>query len=172
MNTNEILDEPMLAAADAAAITLLTERLQDAWACGDGAAYGSLFMPDARYVEATGFRAKGAKMIAERHQKVFDTIFKFSTIGGKYFSERQTLTPDIVLIHSEGNVLFPGESWEKLKPNGLVTMCLLKRNGEWKIASFHNTPTGKFRKIKFIFRFFLSRRFMFSAAWKKAKDPI
>ena len=160
----------VLSQSDNAAIDSVLKNMQDAWASGNGIAYASLFFEDATYVEAPGLRVSGNQMIGERHQKIFDTIFKYSRIDGKYYSEIQPLTNDVVLIHLEGNVFFPGEkSTEKIKPNGLVTICLLKRNDVWKIISFQNTPTGKFRGLKFMARFLFSRIYMFSAEWKKAE---
>jgi uncharacterized protein (TIGR02246 family) len=159
----------MITEQDKAHIDEVLKKMAAAWAAGDGTAYGSLFLEDAHYVEAPGFRAVGAKMIGERHQQVFDTFFKYTRIGGDYQREIQALTPDVVVIHSEGNVYFLGEQDKKLAPNGIVSMCVVKRANDWKIASFQNTPTGKFRRPQFFFRFLRSRFYMMSAKWKKEK---
>jgi uncharacterized protein (TIGR02246 family) len=158
-NSNKITIAP----GDDTAINGLLEKLGDAWARGDGQAYASLFLEDARFVGAPGFRLTGNKMIGEEHQEMFDGIFKFSRIDGKYDREMQALTPDVVLVHSYGNVFFPGESEKNAKSTGLTMICLLKRNGIWKIASFQNTRTGKFGGIKFIWRFLFSRIHLFRA---------
>jgi uncharacterized protein (TIGR02246 family) len=150
-------DKKMITEQDRAMIDEVLKKLAAAWAAGDGAAYGSLFLDDARYVEAPGFRALGAKMIGDRHQKIFDTFFEHTRIDGKYPQDIQVLTPDVVIIHSQGTVYFPGEGDKLLAPNGLMSMCLVKRDGDWKIASFQNTPTGKFRMVKFFLRFLRSR---------------
>ena len=152
----------MITDEDNALINLLLKKMTDAWAAGDGAAYASVFMEDARYIEGPGFRALGAKMIGERHQAVFDSIFKNTKIGGDYPNSIQALTSNVVIFHSEGNVLFPGETGKNLPPNGIISMCMLKTGTEWKIASFQNTPTGKFRGIKFFVRFLISRLFLFT----------
>jgi len=150
----------MISEQDKAQIGEVLKKMRDAWAAGDGAAYGSVFLDDARYVEAPGFRAIGARVIAERHQKIFDTFFKNTRIDGSYPSEIQVLTPEVVIIHSAGTVYFPGEGGKTIPPNGIMSACLVKRNNEWKIASFQNTPTGKFRMIKFFLRFLRSRLYM------------
>jgi uncharacterized protein (TIGR02246 family) len=150
-------NKKMITEKDSTMIDQVLKKMAAAWAAGDGAAYGSLFLDDARYVEAPGFRAVGTKMIAERHQKIFDTFFKHTTIDGDYSRDIQVITPDVVIIHSQGAVYFPGEAGKKLEPNGVMSMCMVKRNNEWKIASFQNTPTGKFRGIKFFLRFLRSR---------------
>jgi uncharacterized protein (TIGR02246 family) len=153
----------MLTEDDKTFINALLKGMADAWAAGDGFAYSSAFWDDARYVEAPGFRATGKKMIGERHQKVFDTFFKNTRIDGDYPRTLHVLTPDVVLVHSEGNVLFPGETGKGLPPNGLITMVVQKKQGVWKMAAFQNTPAGKLRGIKFFARFLLSRWRYFTA---------
>ena len=147
----------MLTAHDTEAINDILRKMADAWANGDGAAYGSLFWKDANYVEAPGNRVAGNKIIAARHHDIFASFFKNTRIDGDYKRAIQPLTDEVVLIHGEGNVLFTGESSKNVKPNGLVTTTLLKRNGVWKIIAFQNTPTGKFRGLKFMWRFFKSK---------------
>ena len=150
----------MITDDDNALINLVLKKMTDAWSAGDGAAYASVFMQDARYIEAPGFRARGAKLIGERHQAIFDGIFKNTRINGDYPKSIQPLTSNVVIFHSEGNVLFPGETGKNLQPNGIISICLLKTGGEWKIASFQNTPTGKFRGVKFFIRFLRSRLYL------------
>lgn len=162
----------LIAHADEAAISETLKKLNDAWACGDGAAYSSLFIEDARFVAAPGFRITGNKKIGERHQKSFDSIFKFSRIDGKYNKEIQPLTQDVVLVYLVGNVFFPGETENNSRPTGLTTMCFVKRYGVWKIALFQNTSTEKFGIVTFMLRFLFSRIYLFSPEWKKANKQM
>jgi len=151
----------ILSENDKAAIEDLLRRMQYAWAVGNGKLYGDCFAVDAHYVEATGSRVIGKEIIAERHQKIFDTFFKSTTIEGTRDVEYQVIDEQVVLVHSAGNVYFPGESGKELEPNGLVSMCVAKQEGKWQIKSFQNTPTGKLRKLKFFLRFFKSRFYLF-----------
>ncbi len=152
-NTGEIL----LSTEDEKAISSLLDKLTSSWADGDGESYGSVFTEDAHYIDAPGYLVIGSKTIAERHQNIFVTFFKNTRIDGKYKTILRPLTPDVVLVHGQGTVLFPGESEKNACPNGIMTVCIVKRNGQWQIASFQNTPTGKWRKIKFMLRFFKSK---------------
>ncbi len=147
----------LLREEDKKAINLLLGKLSDAWGGGNGESYGSVFTEDAHYVEAPGNWVIGRKIIAERHQKIFDTFFKNTRIDGKYETTLQPITPDVVLVHGKGTVLFAGESEKNAAPNGIMTICIVKRNGLWQIASFQNTPNRTWRGIKFIWRFFKSR---------------
>lgn len=158
-----------LAEADQTAISNLLAQMRTAWEQGDGQAYGANFTEDARYVNAPGQRVVGAAAIGATHQHVFDTFFKHTHLGSRYDNEVQPIAPDVVLIHSSGPVLFPGETEGKVAPNGLMTMLVVKRDGAWKIASFTNTQTGKARNVKFFWRYLKSRAHAFAAEWSKAR---
>lgn len=135
----------------------LMARLSEAWERGDGAAYASVFSEDAQYVSAPGERVYGRKAIAESHQRVFDTIFKDSKLGREYPISFRRIAPDVVLVEATGSVLFPGEIERNIAPNGLMTLVLARQGDVWRIVSFQNTPTGRFRKVNFIWRYFVSR---------------
>jgi uncharacterized protein (TIGR02246 family) len=123
-------------------------------------------------VGVVGFRLVGNKVIRERHQEMFDSIFKFSRLDGMPGKVIQPLTQDVVLVHSDGDIYFPGELAKNVKPSGLRTLSLVKRNGVWKVASFQNTPTGSFRHLKFIGRFLSSRIYLLRPEWKKAYKQV
>jgi uncharacterized protein (TIGR02246 family) len=158
-----------LAVNDEAAINQTLQNMCDAWACGDAGAYASLFIPDAVFVGVFGFRVVGSEAIGQRLQKVFNSIFKFSRIDIQNNNKIQALTPDVVLVHTDGNVLFPGEFNKKLKPHGLRTLSLVKQNGIWQIASFQNTPVGKFLTLQFMWRLLFSRVYLLNPTWKSAE---
>ena len=132
-------------------------RLRDAWERGDGEAYATLFSEDAQYVTAPGERLHGRQSIAMSHQAIFQTFFRDTRLGRNYRSILRPIAPDVVLVESEGSVLFPGEKESSVPPNGLMTLVLVRRPDGWRIASFQNTPTGRFRSFRFIGRYFLSR---------------
>ena len=153
---------------DKIAIDHLFDQLSDAWDCGDGEAYASLFLEDAVFVGVFGFRLKGRSIIKERHQDVFNGIFKYSRLESMCGKQLQPLTNDVVLIHSDGDIYFPGEVAANSNPSGMRTLSVVKVDGTWKVASFQNTPTGSFRHIKFVFRFLRSRFYLLNPTWKKA----
>jgi uncharacterized protein (TIGR02246 family) len=132
-------------------------RLREAWERGDGEAYGSLFSEDAQYVTAPGERMHGRKSIADSHQKIFNTFFKKTKLGRDYPSSLRQITPDVFLVESAGSVLFPGETEHKVAPNGLLTLVVARQDNVWRIVSFQNTPTGKWRKARFLWRYLRSR---------------
>jgi uncharacterized protein (TIGR02246 family) len=159
----------MIDEADQTAISSLLAQMRTAWEQADGQAYGANFTDDAHYVNAPGQRVVGAAAIGATHQHVFDTFFRNTHLGSQYDNEIQPIAPGVVLIHSSGSVLFPGETESKVAPNGLMTMLVVKRAGTWKIASFTNTQTGKARNLKFFWRYLKSRAHPFTAEWSKAR---
>gem|GEM_PF-1329124 len=157
---------------DEIAINQTLTNLCDAWACGNAAAYASLFTTDAVFVGVFGFRLVGNQQIQPRLQKVFNSIFKYSQLDIEGNYKLQALTPDVVLVHTDGNVLFPGEFTKKLKPHGLRTISLLKQNGVWKVAAFQNTPHGKFLHLQFMGRLLMSRMYVLNPTWKNHQKQI
>lgn len=139
------------------AVRAVMVRLREAWERGDGEAYASLFSEEAQYVSAPGERVHGRQAIAESHQSIFDTIFRATKLGRNYPSRMRRLTADVVLVEATGSVLFPGEREEEVAPNGLMSLVVARHGDAWRIESFQNTPTGRFRKLNFIGRYFRSR---------------
>jgi uncharacterized protein (TIGR02246 family) len=139
------------------AVIELLGRLRDAWERGDGEAYGELFSEDAQYVTAPGERMHGRKAISESHQRIFDTFFKGTKLGRNYPVRMDEIRPDVVLVEASGSVLFPGEDEQRVAPNGLMTLVVTKNDADWRIVSFQNTPTGRFRSFRFISRYLRSR---------------
>jgi uncharacterized protein (TIGR02246 family) len=138
-------------------VRTLLDRLARAWERGDGRAYGALFYEDAQYIEAPGVRVRGRDMIAARHQRIFDSLFRGTRIASNTPAVIRPIAEDIVLVESSGAVVFPGEDASRVEPNGLMTLVVKREADEWRIVSFQNTPTGRFRSMRFICRYFLSR---------------
>jgi uncharacterized protein (TIGR02246 family) len=154
------------------AVMELIGRMAGAWQRGDGEAYGALFADDAQYVTAPGERLHGRRAIEESHQRVFDSFFKNTRVGRDYPIQLRVLTPDVVLVEACGSVLFPGETENAVPPNGLMTLVLTKVDETWRIVSFQNTPTGRLRNLRFIFRYLLSRLWLFRREWAKGKQHM
>lgn len=154
-------DEVRIAAEDEAAIRGLLDRMGEAWASGDGAAYASVFSEDASYLAAPGQRTVGRQEIAESHQRIFDSVFKGTRLGRGYALRLQPVTPDVVIVHGSGAVLFAGEKEETVAANALLTMVAARQGPSWQFVSFSNTPTGRGRNARFVWRFLVSRLAMF-----------
>jgi uncharacterized protein (TIGR02246 family) len=155
-----------------AAINGLLLQMGEAWERGDGAAYGSVFTDDARYVSATGTRTVGREQIAASHQQIFDSFFAGTRLGSSFPVELQPLATGLVLIHASGAVLFAGEPEQAVAANGLLTMVAVATDDGWRIASFANTPTGKARSARFVLRYLRSRLRAFQTESAKARTHM
>jgi uncharacterized protein (TIGR02246 family) len=158
-----------LAPEDEAAIRALLDRMGQAWARGDGEAYASVFSEDATYDNAPGQRVVGRQEIAASHQRIFDSVLRHTRLGSGYPVRLQPVTPEVVLVHASGAVLFAGEDEAKVPPNGLLTMVAARRGDRWQFVSFSNVPTGKGRNVRFLWRFLVSRLAAFRAEVVKAR---
>jgi len=114
-------------------------------------------------VNAPGERVHGRKSIAESHQAIFDTFFKETKLGRSYPYSLRRIAPEVVLVEAAGAVLFPGENENNVAPNGLMTLVLARQDNAWRIVSFQNTPTGRWRTFKLLRRYLLSRFSVFRA---------
>jgi uncharacterized protein (TIGR02246 family) len=148
---------PVLATTDEQAVRRVLEQMGAAWVAGDADAYAELFAPDAHYVTAPGARDIGREAIRETHRKIFATIFRGTRLGSGYPVKLQPVRDGIVLVHSSGAVLFPGEDERRVPPNGLLTMLVVREGDVWRVAAFANTPTGRARSVRFLWRYLASR---------------
>ncbi|WP_257351115.1 SgcJ/EcaC family oxidoreductase [Pseudalkalibacillus decolorationis] len=134
---------------DVKEIENLFEKLTIAWDKGDGTAYGSCFTDDADYVTFQGEHLQGKKAISETHQELWNGILKGSTLLGE-IKKLNFIEPDVAIFHGHGVVKL---RWQRQAPNkrdSINTNIVIKQNGQWKIAAFHNsriTKPGLMQKI-------------------------
>jgi len=161
-----------LSPQDETAINDVLALMREVWERGDGAAYAAVFSDDARYVSATGIRTVGREAIASSHQQIFDSFFVGTRLGSSYPTELQPVAPAVVLVHATGAALFGGEHEHQVAPNGLLMMVLVARAGDWTVASFANTPTGRGRNVRFALRYLRSRLSALRAEASKARAHV
>ncbi|MFI6026797.1 SgcJ/EcaC family oxidoreductase [Amycolatopsis magusensis] len=107
--------------------------MQRAWNAGDGAAWGSHFAEDADFVDAVGRIQRGRAVIADEHQKIFDTIYRGSVLEIRQIGVRQ-LGDDLLLLHTESTLQVPAGPRE-----GTVDAVQTKLVRGGLIHAFHNT---------------------------------
>ena len=131
-------------AADEAAIRENVRQMEAGWNTKSGALFAKPFADDADYVVINGLHFQGRKTIDEAHQRIFETIFKDSTLS---LSVKQIrfLRPDATLVHVTGhNKTRRGEVTNET--DVIVTLVMLKDEGAWKIAAFQNTEISAARQ--------------------------
>ena len=129
-------DLPAKRDANTAAVQALFAELIAAWGRGDGHAYGARFTDDADYVAFDGSHTRGRRVIAESHQKLFQTWLKGTRLTGQ-IERLRFLAPDVALVLATGATLVAGRDLP-VRPS-IQTLVAVKRDGVWRFAAFHNT---------------------------------
>jgi uncharacterized protein (TIGR02246 family) len=129
--------------ADQLAIERLITSLEDAWARGDAAAFASRFANDGTFTNILGMFFHGRDAFRERHDDVFRTVFKGSTLALQVAALR-FIRPDVAIADLDADLrgytaLPPGL---RAMPDGAVRtrllMVLVREHGDWWISTYHN----------------------------------
>ena len=129
MGTTETIDD--------SALRQVPERMADAWARSDPAAFTAAFAPDANVVIA------GTCLLGREAALAYISL----AFAGPFRSTRvildpvyiKRLTPDLALLVTEGGVLLPGEA-EPGPGRALRGTWLLARTGEeWLVEAYHSS---------------------------------
>lgn len=126
--------------ADDAAVRENVRQMEAGWNAKSGALFAKPFAEDADYVVINGTHIRGREAIDKGHQRIFDTVFKDSTLA---LSVKQVrfLRPDVAVVHVDGRntVKQAGEArvW-----NAIITLVMVRDGGAWKITAFQNTQVA------------------------------
>ncbi|MFK4086878.1 SgcJ/EcaC family oxidoreductase [Kribbella sp. NPDC020789] len=117
------------------AIEAVLERLAEAWARGDAAAYAAEFTADATYVTWVGTVYRGRDDIATGHDALFGKYLK----GTRMFTELVSLQP----LDDRAAIAVTRGDVAKKHPRRLTkvqTFTLVREgDGQWRVAAFQNT---------------------------------
>lgn len=128
---------PKTQADDEAAIRENVKQMESGWNTKSGASYARPFAQDADFVVINGMHIQGHEAIEKNHQRIFDTIFKNTTVS-LTVKQVRFLRPDVAVVHVSGHRDAP-EAERKLVMDATMVMVMTKEGGQWKIASFQNT---------------------------------
>jgi uncharacterized protein (TIGR02246 family) len=123
------------ATADEAALRENVKYLETGWNTKSGAVFAKPFAEDADYVVINGMYFKGRAAIEAAHQRIFDTIFKDTTIS-LTVKQVRFLRPDVAVVHVNGRRDGPTK---ELKQDAILTVVMTKEKQGWTIAAFQNT---------------------------------
>jgi len=96
------------------------------------------FAEDADYVVINGNQIKGHAEIEQQHQRIFDTIFKDTTLTLNV-KQIRFLRPDVAVVHVSGR---RDAATKELTQDAVMTMIMVKEKQGWKIAAFQNTAVA------------------------------
>ncbi|HEX8456576.1 MAG TPA: SgcJ/EcaC family oxidoreductase [Pyrinomonadaceae bacterium] len=124
-------------APDEAAMRENVRQLETGWNTKSGAAFAKPFAADADYVVINGLHIRGQEAIAEGHQRIFDTIYKNSTLVLSVKQIRM-LRPDVAVVHVN-STLKSQQGAERREGNAIITLVMMKEKDGWRIVAFQNT---------------------------------
>jgi uncharacterized protein (TIGR02246 family) len=133
--------------ADQLSIERLIASLEDAWARGDASAFANRFANDGTFTNVLGMFFQGRDAFRERHDAVFKTVFKGSTLALRIESLR-FIRADVAIADTDaelrgfttltgGYVALPDGT-----VRGKLLMVLVREHGDWWISAYHNVAVA------------------------------
>jgi uncharacterized protein (TIGR02246 family) len=122
---------------DVAAIESIVAKLERAWNAGDAAGFAAPFAIDGDQVNIFGTVLKGRAEIAERHDRIFKTIF-LGSHNTLRLVETRRVSDNVVLARMHSRVDVPqGPLAGELQT--LASLLFRKMDEGWELVTFHNT---------------------------------
>ena len=127
-------------ATDRQAILDVLAGLYKAWEANDAEAFVADYTEDASVVQPGVY-----KKDREEIRTTMAAAFAGPLSGSRatdHPSAIRLLTSDTAIVISEGGIIFPGQ--DAVASEGLIraTWALVRRDGSWRIASYHNSPAS------------------------------
>jgi uncharacterized protein (TIGR02246 family) len=125
-------------AADEAAIQAVLVDSYKAWEAGDADGMVANYTADATAI-LTGSLRGSRDVIRDNMALAFEGPLKGTSTYNKRLSLR-FVGSDAAIVVSESGILFPGQTEVPDTGKVNVTWVLEKRDGQWLIAAYHNSP--------------------------------
>jgi uncharacterized protein (TIGR02246 family) len=127
--------EPSSATAE---VSALYHRILHAWNARDAEAYASLFAEESTAIGFDGSQMTGRAEIAATLRGIFS-----DHQTGRYVGSVRAVTilaPEVVLLRAVAGIVPAGHADLNPALNALQTLLAAKRNGDWRIILYQNTP--------------------------------
>lgn len=126
---------------DTAAIKKVLADQYGAWAAGDAAAFVADYAEDATVIMPGSYR-RNRDEIRQSMTESFATFLKDTNVTDEIQSVR-FLGDDHAIAVSKAGILFPGETEVPANQFVYATWVLQRRDGNWLVESYHNSPVGQ-----------------------------
>ena len=123
---------------DKAATAAVLARMVAAWSAHDADAFADLFIEDGSMM-LPGVYKKGHDDIRAFMAAGFSGPYKGTQVTGRPLEMKQ-LGSDAVAVITEGGVINAGESELTDAAAIRASWILVKQDGQWKLAVYHNCP--------------------------------
>ena len=133
---SHITDVP--AHLDEAVCRVLYHRLLDRWNERDGRGMAELFANDGCIIGFDGSQLNGRAAIEAEMLRIFELHTPAAFVG--IVREVRRLTEDVELLRAVAGMVPPGSDDINPAVNAVQSLIAVRRDGEWKLALFQNTP--------------------------------
>ena len=125
---------------DEQSIRNIVTTMQTGWNAKDGKIFASGFAKVHDYIVINGMYMSGitTEINAASHQNIFNTIYKTTSVELR-IDKINFVRPDLAFMYVLG-VTYPQGTAIPENPSAIISMAVEKKNNEWKIISFHNSP--------------------------------
>ena len=124
--------------ADETAMRESVKQMETGWNTKSGALFAKPFAEDADYVVINGNYIKCHAAIEAGHQRIFDTIYKDTTLS-LTVKQIRFLRPDVAVVHVSGQRVGPTKD---VVNDAMITIVMTKQKDGWLIAAFQNTAVA------------------------------
>jgi len=129
---------------DPAALIRILDDEGAAWAKGDADAFASHVRDDVVFTNIVGMFSVGKVPFVAQHKNIFATIYKESTVR-QFVQNISFVRSDTAIVDTIAKVVNFHEvpTGASAVDGALYTrleQVMVKENGTWKVASFHNVP--------------------------------
>lgn len=126
---------------DEAAVRALVGRLEATWNAADPPGFAAEFTRDADFVNVRGDYHSGRDAVAHGHEAIWKSIYAGSTIHYSLARVRE-IAPGVLLAHLDALLRVPvGPLAGDI--SAIPSIVLVREDGAWRIASFHNTARAR-----------------------------
>jgi len=122
------------------AVRTLFHQFINYWNQRDAKAYAGMLTADANLIGFDGSQMNGPGEVKQELEQIFQrhqTAF-YVTIE----RELRFLAPEVALLRAVAGMVPPGKDDIKPDVNAIQSMIATKKDGEWRIALFQNTPAA------------------------------
>jgi uncharacterized protein (TIGR02246 family) len=126
--------------ADRQAVLDVLARVDQAWEAGDAEAFVADYTEDASVIQP-GVYQKDRAEIRANIAAAFAGPLNGSRVVARPVDVR-FITGDTAVVVSEDGIIFPGQNAVASERLVRASWVLVRRDGGWRIASYHNSPAS------------------------------
>lgn len=119
-------------------VRALYHDLLDGWNQRRAERMAALLLDDGIVVGFDGSQMQGSSAVKDEMSRIFADHRPARYVG--IIRSVTFLNPDVAVVHAVAGMVPPGKRAIKRENNAVQTLTAVKRDGQWRIAVYQNTP--------------------------------